>query len=175
MIIFFDTEFHDLVKTPKLISIGFVSEDSRTFYAELSDTYEIEDCSEFVQEHVLPFLEGGEALMSRHQLRGRLKDWLEAFNEPVQLATDSLAWDWPRIHELFPTPDDWPANLVKRPLLLSMNYLNDYDKFEEAVEEAFATGILRRHHALDDAKANALGWMAAGGDVDSKKLGRFTV
>jgi hypothetical protein len=35
--------------------------------------------------------------------------------------------------------------------------------------------MLRRHHALDDAKANALGWMAAGGDVDSKKLGRFTV
>ncbi len=175
MIIFFDTEFHDLVKTPKLISIGLVSEDSREFYGELSDTYEADECSEFVQETVLPLLEGGDVLMSRAQLRGRLKDWLESFGEPVSLATDSLAWDWPRMHELFPTPKDWPANVDRRPLLLSMNYMNDYGKFEEAVEEAFATGILRRHHALDDAKANALGWMAAGGDVDSKKLGRFTV
>lgn len=48
-----------------------------------------------------------------------------------------------------------------------MNYLNDFDAFNEAVEEAFANG-LRRHHALDDAKANRLGWIAAGGDIDRK-------
>lgn len=176
MIIFFDTEFHDLVKTPKLISIGLVDESgTRAFYAELSDTYDIEECSEFVHESVLPLLEGGEALMSRHQLRGRLKDWLEAFNEPVQLATDSLAWDWPRIQELFPAQKDWPANIEHHPLLLNMNYLNDILKFEEAVEQAFAGG-LRRHHALDDAKANRLGWLEAGGTVDSPKpVGRFSV
>lgn len=45
-----------------------------------------------------------------------------------------------------------------------MNYLNDYDAFAHAVEMAFAAG-LRRHHALDDAKANRLGWIAAGGDI----------
>ena len=175
MIIFFDTEFHDLVKTPKLISIGLVSEDSREFYAELSDTYEVSDCSDFTCETVLPFLEGGEALMSRHQLRGRLKEWLEAFNEPVQLATDSLAWDWPRIQELFPTSKDWPTNLAPRPLQLTMNWLNDFDKFEAAAEQAFADG-LRRHHALDDAKANRLGWIAAGGTVNMPKpIGRFSV
>jgi hypothetical protein len=45
-----------------------------------------------------------------------------------------------------------------------MNYLNDYDLFVEAVEKAFRS--LRRHHSLDDAKANRLGWIAAGGDID---------
>ncbi len=175
MIIFFDCEFHDLVKTPKLISIGLVSEDSREFYAELSDTYEVSDCSEFTCDTVLPLLEGGEALKSLRELRGRLHDWLTSIGEPVTLATDSLAWDWPRIHELFPAPKDWPVNVAVRPLLLTMNYMNDYDKFEMVVDAAFADG-LRRHHALDDAKANRLGWMAAGGTVDySKNVGRFTV
>lgn len=175
MIIFFDTEFHDLVKTPKLISIGLVSEDSREFYGELSDTYEVDECSEFVQDTVLPLLEGGDVLMSRAQLRGRLKDWLESFTEPVTLATDSLAWDWPRMHELFPKPESWPANVDRIPKLLSMNYLDDFERFEEAAEEAFANG-LRRHHALDDAKANREGYLAAGGFWEvPKPTSRFTV
>jgi hypothetical protein len=29
-----------------------------------------------------------------------------------------------------------------------------------------AKDTLRRHHALDDAKANRLGWIAAGGDIE---------
>jgi hypothetical protein len=173
--VFFDCEFHDLVKTPKLISIGLVSEDSLTFYAELSDTYEIDECSAFVQEIVLPLLEGGEVLMTRHLLRGQLKDWLESFGETVTLATDSLSWDWPRIHELFPTSESWPANLVRSPALLNMNHLRDFDKFGPAVERAFAFG-LRRHHALDDAKANREGFIAAGGIWEAPKpRGRFTV
>lgn len=174
--VFIDTEFSDLVARPKLISIGLIDETgTRTFYAELSDTYEVSDCSEFTCETVLPLLEGAEVLMSRHQLSRRLKDWLEAFNEPVQLATDSLAWDWPRIQELFSAPKDWPANLKPQPLPLTMNYLNDSDAFEATVEQAFADG-LRRHHALDDAKANRLGWLAAGGTVETPKTtGRFTV
>ena len=34
-------------------------------------------------------------------------------------------------------------------------------RFANAVEKAFSTGKLRQHHALDDAKANRLGWLAA--------------
>lgn len=40
MLIFFDTEFTELGIDPRLISIGLVSEDGRTFYAKLTDTYE---------------------------------------------------------------------------------------------------------------------------------------
>lgn len=174
--IFFDTEFHDLVKVPKLISIGLVDETgTRSLYAELSDTYESSYCSDWVQENVLPLLEGGEALMSLRELRGRLHDWLTSYGEPVALATDSLAWDWPRIQELFPAQKDWPANLASHPVLLNMNYLTNFEKFEPALELAFASG-LRRHHALDDAMANRLGWIAAGGDFESKVTpARFTV
>ena len=90
--------------------------------------------------------------------------WLEEFDAPVQLATDSFAWDWPWIQEIFHEFGAWPANLDGQPLLLTVNYLNDYNAFMEAVEKAFTSG-LRRHHALDDAKANRLGWIAAGGTI----------
>jgi hypothetical protein len=185
MLIFFDTEFTDLHPEAKLISIGLVSEDGeRTFYAELSDTWRIEDCTRnpFVLEAVIPLLEGGATRMTMAELALRLGDWLEAFDQPVTMATDSLAWDWDWFREIFYTADTWPAKVDGTPLLLTMNYLNDYDAFAHAVEQAFATG-LRRHHALDDAKANRLGWIAAGGDINQvsrcdarkKPLYTFTV
>jgi hypothetical protein len=163
--VFFDTEFTGLIVDPKLISIGFVDETGeRTFYAELSDTWCLEDVGEFARTAVLPQLEGGAALMTMSELGQRLTSWLAGFSEPVKLATDSLGWDWPWIQEIFYELGVWPANVDGQPLLLTMNYLNDYDGFSPAVEKAF-TGGLRRHHALDDAKANRLGWLAAGGDI----------
>jgi len=62
----------------------------------------------------------------------------------------------------------WPTHLDRQPLLLTMNYLVDFDQFEPAVEKAFTEGS-RRHHALDDAKANRLGWIAAGRDFQWQK------
>jgi len=165
--VFLDTEFTDLDPGAVLISIGLLSEDGREFYAELSDTWQSAYVSDFAKAEVLPLLEGGDHLVTKAQLRERLASWLAGFAQPVQLATDSLAWDWQWIQQLFWTPGTWPANLDRKPLLLTMNYVNDYDAFTEAVEEAFAGG-LRRHHALDDAKANRLGWLAAGGDIERK-------
>lgn len=162
--IFFDSEFTDLTPEAKLISIGLVSEDGREFYAELSDTYRLDDVSEFVRVAVLPLLEGGDALMSMQELAERLQAWLASFGEPVQLAIDNPTCDWRWVPVIF-HDRPWPANLDGTPLLLTMNYLNDYDPFCEAVEKSFSDG-LRRHHALDDAKANRLGWIASGGDVD---------
>ena len=167
MLIFFDTEFSDLGVDPRLVSIGLVSEDGeRTFYAELSDTYEPKDCGDFTRLAVLPKLEGGDALMSLRELGERLVNWLQAFGEPVTLATDSLAWDWPWVHEIFGELGIWPDNLATKPLLLTMNYLIEYDRFIDALEIAFRN--LRRHHSLDDAKANRLGWIAAGGDTQQE-------
>jgi hypothetical protein len=164
--IFFDTEFTGLVVDPKLISIGLIDETGeRTFYAEVSDTWHLEDVGDFARAAVLPLLEGGIALMPMHELTLCLRNWLKGFGEPVILATDSLAWDWAWMQEIFREPGSWPENVDGKPLLLTMNYLNDYDAFDHQVERAFASG-LRRHHALDDAKANRLGWIAAGGDIE---------
>lgn len=161
MLIFFDTEFTDLSIDPKLISIGLVSEDGREFYAELSDTFQAAECCAFVHEAVMPHLSGGEALMTMCELTLRLGAWLEDFEQPVKLATDSISWDWPWIQEIFYVTGTWPANLDGKPAVLSFSAV-----FDDAMEKAFADG-LRRHHALDDAKANRLGWMDANKDTGS--------
>lgn len=46
--IFLDCEFTQLNKDSKLISLALVSESGDEFYVELTDTYSVEDCSEFV-------------------------------------------------------------------------------------------------------------------------------
>lgn len=43
MKIFMDTEFTGLHKNTKLISIGLISEDGRSFYGELNDYGEVND------------------------------------------------------------------------------------------------------------------------------------
>lgn len=156
MLIFFDTEFTDLIVDPQLISIGLIDETGeRTFYAELSDTYRLADVGDFAREAVLPQLEGGVVRLTMAELREQLRAWLEAFGEPVKLATDSLSWDWPWIQEIFEDLATWPPNLDGKPLILAQD-----TEFNLAIERAFADG-LRRHHALDDAKANRLAWIAA--------------
>lgn len=166
MLIFLDTEFTELGVDPSLISIGLVSESGDEFYAELVDTYLPVECNPFVQETVLPLLQGGDTLMDMRELSKRLTAWIKAFEQPVMIATDSLSWDWPWIIEIMGDRDTWPKNLDGKPFLLSINYLNDYDQFVDAMEKGFTDG-LRRHHALDDAKANRLGWLASGGAYDN--------
>ncbi|MDE2599068.1 MAG: 3'-5' exoribonuclease [Rhodocyclaceae bacterium] len=164
MLIFFDTEFTNLSADAKLISIGLVDEaGERTFYAELSDTWKERDASDFVTTEVIPWLAGNEVRIPKAALCEQLAAWLLSFDEPVQLATDSMSWDWIWIVDLFGAPggDKWPTNLDPRPFLLTMNYLTRYDEFVAAIEGIFAKGIMRRHHALDDAKVNRLAWLAS--------------
>lgn len=160
-LLFFDSEFTELGIDPKLISIGLVSEDGvHEFYAELSDTYQPKDCSAFVQEAVLPHLQGGDARLTMNELALRLGNWIENFEQPVQLATDSLSWDWPWIQEIFNDVAFWPKNLDGKPA--SLYEMVGAQKMEQEVEYTFRdhTPRLRRHHALDDAKANRLAWFA---------------
>lgn len=170
MLIFFDTEFTDLHWEAKLISIGLVAENGQTFYAELSDTYQLKDCGDFAREVVLPLLEGGDVRMPLHELSLRLGNWIESFEQPVTLATDSLAWDWPWIEKIFKIPETWPANLHGKPEILLFD-AEAGEQFNNALEQAFAGG-LRQHHALDDAKANRIGWIAVGGNIEqNRRLG----
>ena len=159
-LIFFDTEFTDLHRDALLISIGLVSEDGRTFYAELSDgdACHYDKAGDFAKVEVLPLLEGGDCLMTMAELAKRLAAWLAAFAEPVQLATDSETWDWRWVQQIFQKPGTWPANLDSKPLILQFD-AEEGARFADAVQGAFDAG-LRQHHALDDAVANRAGWFA---------------
>ena len=52
MKLFFDTEFTGLHKDTTLISIGIISEDERTFYAELTD-YDKSQVDDWIKENVI--------------------------------------------------------------------------------------------------------------------------
>jgi hypothetical protein len=161
--LFVDTEFTGLTGDAKLISIGLVDESGKhTFYAELADTWQVGDAGEFAQREVIPHLAGGASRMAMALLQKQLSDWITALQVPVMLATDSLQWDWPWIRLLL--QPHWPHNLARDPLLLTMNYLCEFDAFEREREAAYAGG-LRRHHALDDALANRQAWYTSGGDI----------
>ena len=55
MKIFFDTEFTGLHRNTTLISIGLVSENRRTFYAEFND-YNDRQLNDWLKQNVLPHL-----------------------------------------------------------------------------------------------------------------------
>lgn len=165
LLVFFDTEFTGLIVNPRLISIGLVTEaGDQTFYAELSDTWNPSECDCFVEEVVLPLLDGGDCRMTLTELGQRLSTWLDDLGAPLQLATDSLAWDWSWIEDIFHEAGAWPAHVDCKPLLLTSQHIDNHEVFAQAVERAFAAG-LRRHHALDDAKANRLGWLETATEI----------
>lgn len=169
--IFFDTEFSHLQgpldpEPAVLISIGCVSQDDRKFYAE-SSSFQVEHCSEFVVQTVLPLLEGGDVSMPYTMIAKQLKDWIESFDDKVTLCTDSPYHDFGYVQHMFDSWG-WPANLNKKPHWLAFGYIMGV-RFANGVEEAFRTikPELRRHHALDDAIANKFGFQQA----TSKRFG----
>lgn len=161
--IFVHTEFSDRTPKAKLMSIGLVDESGEhKFYAEPSDTWQPSNVGEFAQRQVIPHLDGGASRLPMVTLKKYLAAWIKGLRVPVMVATDSLQWDWPLVETLL--KQRWPKNLARVPLLLTMDYLCEFDAFEVAREAAFASG-LRRHHALDVALANRQAWYTSGGDI----------
>lgn len=167
MLVFMDSEFTQLSDYARLVSIGLISEDGRRhFYAETAGVYERRHCSPFTRDVVLPLLGPRELRMPWPLLSAKLAQWLVEFDEPIEIAIDSLHWDWRWIKAMYngnAGMPAWPANLGRDPYLLNMNYVQDFDRFKELLElKSFENG-LRPHHALDDAKANRLAWLACTG------------
>lgn len=161
--LFFDCEFTHLqegAEPPGLISIGIISQDGKTFYAENANVQE-ELYSEFVIETVLPLLEGGKSLMPYAQIAETLKTWIESFECETKLWTDAPSFDWPHVHHMF-SNYGWPRNLKRSPVPLSFASGVQNIRFYNAVEDLFRSNqSLHRHHALDDAIANKYAFQVA--------------
>lgn len=153
------TEFSGLQqRRPQLISIGLISADGdHVFYAELPTESYVDAIDPWVKTNVLPLLDGGASILEPDALRQHLAAFFARFKAEkiVQIACDAKDFDMAFLRGLL---DPWPENLDRRPYPLTF-YAEQGEKFSAAVEQAFANG-LRRHHALDDAKANRLGWIA---------------
>lgn len=157
MNVFLDTEFTGLGQpSPRLISIGLVAEDGRSFYAELAPENYMDTITPWVVANVLPLLDGGECVMQPDELRQRLVAWIGGLGS-VRIDCDLKDYDMAFLRAIL---DPWPTNVDPNARTLQFNF-DRGTRFANAIEKAFAKGKLRRHHALDDAKANRLGWMAA--------------
>jgi diamine N-acetyltransferase len=137
--VFIDSEFTDLT-APQLISVGAVATDSTAFYAELQG-WNAERASAFVQTTVLPLLDGDAVPVELGA--EALTEWLEERSRrtPTTIISDSGFDRW-ALAELFGR-EDLPPKV--RWQCVPITY--------EALDEAAQRLKLRRHHALDDARA----------------------
>ncbi len=160
MLLFLDTEYTGFGQpNPKLISLALVAEDGqREFYVELTDTWKVEDCTEFVRNKVLPLLDGPQRTYV--QAGAELRAWLNEAPRFVQAACDSSV-DFRFLLDLLGAP--CIPNLAVscfdlRPLIDSTVY--------DSTVAAYHQVDPREHHALMDARAYRLGWLAW---MDSRK------
>jgi RimJ/RimL family protein N-acetyltransferase len=137
--VFVDSEFTSLAE-PRLISLGAVATDGATFYCELSDWPRL-SASEFVRTTVLPLLDGD--AVPHPVAADSFVRWLgeRAAQAPVTVVSDSGFDRW-ALADLLGT-EDLPHGCSW--LRVPIHY--------EQLDETVASLGLRRHHALDDARA----------------------
>jgi len=161
--VFFDTEFtkfRTVDDEPKLISIGLVSEDGREFYAELQDTWDISDCSQFVISVVLELLDNKEYIKEA-DLAVKLKAWIEGLGaEEVVLRCDAPAYDWQFVAELFRFYG-WPANLRRKCGTVYFDNDRQTHQYRSGLSVFWKDNAERMHHALVDARSMRFAWKYA--------------
>lgn len=140
--IFLDTEFTDLHPEARLISIALVVDENNFFYAELTDTYSFDDCSNFVKSNVLPILRGGDCRMNYFECSLKLGNWIESLGDRCVIASDAPSWDMPFFNRLIDVCP--PVNLVR-------NMIYPVRVPPHIAEDIVLENNYNVHNALDDA------------------------
>jgi hypothetical protein len=133
--LFFDCEFTGLHQHTSLISIGFISDNGKTFYAEFTD-YDKTQVDDWISDNVInnliiPDSELGKLGMSIEVtseysrvkgptlvVKGELEDWLSQF-EQVEIWSDCYAYDWMLLCQLWNGALNIPKNIYYIPFDLS--------------------------------------------------------
>lgn len=168
MNLYYDSEFTGLHQTTTLISLAFVADDGREFYAEFSD-YNHEQCDEWIKQNVLShtrWLQKADAKAGcweegaltcsygdREQNRQALTTWL-AHYEQIEIWADCLAWDWVLFCQLFGGAFGTPQQIHYMPLdLVTLFNAKGLDPDTDRIKFAALPPKqnLQRHNALYDA------------------------
>lgn len=164
MKIFFDTEFTGLHKNTSLISIGLISENGKTFYAELYD-YDKTQVNTWIQENVLvntSYLKDSNNMdiasksydcvympTTMEYLKEDLSAWLSQF-DTVELWSDCLAYDWVLFCDIFGDAFSIPSNIYYIPFdICTLFKMKGIDP--DINREQFAGIQGNKHNALHDA------------------------
>ena len=189
MKIFFDTEFTGLHKDTTLVSIGFVSEDNRKFYAELTD-YNGEQCDDWIKENVLDHLYRNTYTVNNQYIPNyhvgdkddiglALQNWFTQFDS-VELVSDVSHYDMVLLIDLFGGAFQLPKNVCPACYDINQDIARKYnltlqEAFDKSREEILynaykdqaVTGD--KHNSLYDAKViRELYQILNGVDFDKK-------
>ena len=108
---FLDTEFAEDGERIRLISLALVSERDDRFYRVLSDGWSVDDCNDWVRQHVLPLLPPRGPLWStREQTRKDVTRLLMRDGTP-EIWADYGSYDWVALCQLFGTMMDLPSGM----------------------------------------------------------------
>jgi len=179
--LFFDTEFTGLHQNTTLISIGIVSQDGRTFYAEFTD-YDKTQVDDWIKENVISKLQFNDQEKEKQKqsnvqfltegvhyrgfgntetVKNHLIQWMKQFDS-VQIWSDCLAYDWVLFCQIFGHAFLIPKNIYYIPfdicpLLLLAGGNADVDREEfvgnmiEVNDALMWGGGNKKHNALWDA------------------------
>lgn len=169
MNIFMDTEFTGLHQKTTLISIGLISTDGATFYAEFTD-YDKTQVDDWIKENViknLKFNESSGGLKQTEKFNDieykgpsrevafLLTNWLSNWKE-VTIWSDCLAYDWVLFNNIFGHAFKIPKNVYYIPFdICTLFKFQNYDP--DISREIFAKQYLptdikaSKHNALWDA------------------------
>lgn len=172
--VFFDTEFTGLHQQTTLISIGLISEDGKTFYAEFTD-YDRDQIDDWLAENVIknlvhkdsPEYQSPDCLGGHDEskvsffgnigyVRHQLEEWFKQF-ERVEIWSDCLAYDWVLFCQIFGGAFKVPKNIYYIPFdictLMKVKGVDPDVNREEFVEDYFfaAPLVAKKHNALWDA------------------------
>ncbi len=147
----FDTEFYEDGRTIELISIGVVSEDGRTYYAEVSGARFLAAKTIWLGKNVLPRLTGVEKFREYIAI-----DLIEFMGEKPEIWAYYADYDWVALCQLhgrmIDLPKGWPM------------YCRDVKQLcDERGNPELPKQTSSEHHALADAKWTREAWLFLSG------------
>lgn len=166
--IFFDSEFTGLHQNTTLISIGLVSENGKTFYAEFTD-YDAKQLDDWITQNVMNNLLLGAFDMEKDYnpkdknviikgdtktVQEALSKWLNQFGE-VEMWSDCLSYDWVLFNQLWGHAFNIPKNVFYIPFdlctVFKLKGINPDISREKFIGDALPKTKLKKHNALWDA------------------------
>jgi len=130
MNIYFDLEFTGLHQNTTPISIGLISDDNKSFYAEFTD-YDVSQVDEWIQTNVIENLLMNDITEQSYSkkiinsnsnyikgnssfVKQKLEEWLSQFDK-IEMWSDCLSYDWVLFSQIWGHAFNIPKNIYYIP------------------------------------------------------------
>jgi hypothetical protein len=169
---FFDSEFTNF-KSKELISLGIISEDGkREFYKE-NLNYSKSECSDFVNEIVVPLLDSNAYGLSYNNIAKEIKDWINTlpernvyfvadYNGDLDILQNLLAINVGKLEKnvsMLLLDKAFKQVAMERGMFNHEKESSSLECIVDEIEKIFKNNSKNQHHALYDAKVLRLGWI----------------